>query len=160
MVRVHNVMPAHDREMIDAAGTYRRSGLGSENESLRKKREGLQVTVCLVVESGYVQSGGKPVVHYGVKLVHSAGDRSGRVKTVTNVLKEHCGLPSSFRPLRRNLVSYAPHHHGSVVAEVSDHIDHILFRPFVEKSVVSVAAFRHVPLVKRLYHKHKAHRVA
>ena len=52
MVRVHNVRSAHDREVIDAAGTDRRGGLGPENESLRKKREGLQETVSLVVEYG------------------------------------------------------------------------------------------------------------
>ena len=86
---------------------------------------------------------------------------------MANVLQP-LGYNQSLRlPLRRHLVSDAPHDYGSVVAEMMEHVYHVSLRPYpavsavlVEESVVSVLAFGDVPFVEVLAHDHESHLVA
>ena len=44
-----------------------------------------------------------------------------------------------------------------MVAVLSEHVYHILFRPFLEETVIAVVALRDIPFIKGLQHHHESH---
>ena len=62
--------------------------------------------------------------------------------------------------LLRNLIAYAPHYDGRMIAMMQEEIGDILFSPFLEEACVAVLAFRILPHIKAFSHYHHAHRVA
>ena len=69
-------------------------------------------------------------------------------------------LHSFLAPLFGNLVAYAPHHDGGMVAVVFHEIDDILVSPFLEEGGIAVLAFGIYPHVEALSHNHHTKRVA
>ena len=62
--------------------------------------------------------------------------------------------------LLRNLIAYAPHDDGRMIAMMQEEIGDILFCPFIEEACVAVLAFRILPHIKAFSHHHHTHRVA
>ena len=92
-----------------------------------------------------------------VGSVHTICYGACRVFAVTDILQESGYTRASLAALFANLVTYTPHHHTWIVAEVMKHVGHILLSPFVEIPVVSVFYFWHSPFVESLYHNHHTH---
>ena len=90
-------------------------------------------------------------------LIHAAGDRSCGIFPMAYILQELDGLPSLRTALRRNLVTDAPHHHCRIAAELTEHVYHILLRPFIEETMVAVPAFGNIPFIERFHHNHHSH---
>ena len=62
--------------------------------------------------------------------------------------------------LLRNLIAYAPHDDGRMVAMMEQEVGDILLSPFIEEACVAVLALRILPHVKAFRHHHHAHGVA
>ena len=86
-------------EMVCPSRTYRGGRLGSEYQPLRQQPECFGISSDLVVESGNVQPGGKPVAEDGIELVHPACHGSCRIFPVADVLEKCSGSVPSFSPL-------------------------------------------------------------
>ena len=127
---------------------------------MRQHLIALLVAESTVVYAGNIHKRGETVRKHAADLVHSTGDRSRRILTVADVLKEGGCLVAHRAALGRNLVADAPHHHRRGIPERMKHIHHISFRPFVEEPVIAILALGVIPLVERLDHHHKAHLVA
>ena len=161
MIIVHSSIFLLHREHIHSARRHGRSCFRAQNYVLRQFFVGFFIAFHLVVESGDVESGGKAVGGYCIKLVHTACHGASWVFAMAYILKEIEFAHSVGTPLARHFVAYTPHHHRGIVAIVMKHIHHVALCPLGKYRPVAVAALgAECPVVEGLYHHHKAHLIA
>ena len=68
----------------------------------------------------------------------SAGHRSRRIFPVADVLQKLRYLIPVRAALRRDFITYTPHHDARVVPVLTEHIDHIFLRPGAEMPMIAV----------------------
>ena len=160
MVLVCRAVLVLDGELVNAPRAHRRCSLAAEQQVLRQYAVAVFIAMGAVVEARNVDDGRETVGQHAVYLVHATGHRTCRILTMADVLKEFRHAITVGTALRGHLVADAPHHHARVVAVVSQHVYHVFLSPIIEKTVVSVLTFRHVPFVERLDHHHHSELVA
>ena len=164
MVFCHLIRRNSWREMIYSARTYSRRCLATENKSLRKHIISLLISTHLIVESYDIKLSSKTIGYHGIKLIHTASHRSCRIFLMIQILKPCSHFKTTLLPLRWHLISYAPHHDRRIIAVMMYKIHHVSLCPdaaiatiFIKPTMISVLAFRYIPLIKILSHHHKAH---
>ena len=138
MIRVLRPVTFHGRQLVDPAGTYGRGRLGTEDKALRKTPVCFQISERAVVDARDIDHGGKSVVQDAVHLVHAACHRPRRIFPVADVLQKLRYLIPVRAALRRDFITYTPHHDARVVPVLTEHIDHIFLRPGAEMPMIAV----------------------
>ena len=110
-----------------------------------------------IVKSRNVDHSGKSVGKYASHLVHSAGNGTGRVFTMANILQELGYFITDRTALGRYFISDTPHYYTRIVTVIMKHIHHITFCPFIEITVITVFTFGDIPFIKWFNHHHKSH---
>ena len=113
-----------------------------------------------IVEARYIHGLGKAALQGIFCLIHTLGNRAGRVVLMTDILQMLRNLHTFLAPLFRNLVADAPHDDARMVAVVLYQIGDILIAPLLEELGVAVLALRINPHIETLCHDHHTEGIA
>ena len=113
-----------------------------------------------IVEARNVHHLGKSTLQGSLSLVHTLGNRAGRIILMTDILQMLGYLHTLLAPLLRNLVTDTPHNDARMVAMVLHQIGHIPVAPLLEELGVAILALRINPHIEALSHYHHTERVA
>ena len=107
-----------------------------------------------IVEARNIHHLGKSTLQGSLSLVHTLGNRAGRIILMTDILQMLGYLHTLLAPLLRNLVTDAPHDDARMVAMVLHQIGDIPVTPFLEELGVAILALRKNPHIEALSHYH------
>ena len=160
MVRVAYTEPSLGRELVYATAANRGTSLTSKHKTMANFFIDFNVIPWMIIDSNNIISVNEAICKRSLDIIKATSHWSGRVLAMAYILKEFSGLPAIIFKLRRHFIANAPHHYRRIVAELMQHIHHVLLGPLVEETMIAVLAFGHIPFVKGLNHHHHSHLVA
>ena len=159
MIRVNCHRLTLDRELIDPSRRECRSGLGTQDQSLRQLGIRLGVVPGAVIEAGDIHDSCKVICRSGLGVVHPLSDGAGGILAMSNLLEEVGDLIAPLSALLVDLVADAPHDDGGGISVVTDETDEVALCPVAEEGTVPILHLRDPPLVEALRHNQHPHLV-